>query len=247
MTTEELMKQIKYYDVLVTGEAELDANKNLVKGADGKVKITWMRNGNPSAEVKSKGLGDGRFLQCEFVEVNTVSNTIPIPEKGIAELGPLTMRGVSRNLFENQQRNPFNAIGTKLIAGEFTIIKEAVGGDKPIRPVAKLNNFAMPGKQLPYTVGFEYYQHQRSSITHNEEKTMGWKYVDGKLVQSPTIRTTAQMFLFGDEIEIADQLVANAIAAHAKFKVPQATGVREAEANIITATKEPASTIIATV
>lgn len=246
MTTEELMKQIKYYEVHVTGKAELDANKNLVLDANGKPKIKWMRFGNPSAEVKAAGLGDGRFLQCEFSEVNTVANSIALPGSVTAELGPLGMRGVSRNLFENQQRNPFNAIANKLIADEFTIAKPAEGGAKPVNPVAKINNFVMPGKQLPYAVGFEYYQHQRNATSHKDEPTLGWKYVDGKLTQSKTIRTTGVMFLFGDEIEIADQLVKDAIASHAKFKVPGAEGVREVEDNAKIVT-EPASTTVPTI
>lgn len=247
MTTEELMKRIKYYDVLVTGEAELDANKNVIKDAAGKISVKWMRTGNPSADVKAANLGNGRFLQCEFVEVNTEADSKALPGGKVAELGPISMRGVSRNLFESQQRNPFNAIALKIIAGEFTIIKEAVGGTNPIRPVIKINNFVMPGKQTPYSVGFEYYLHQRSRTSHKDEAILAWQYKDGKLVQEKVIRTTGQLFLFGDEIEIEGQLITDAIKSHIQFKVPAALGVREADDHVAAAANEPAGQTVPTI
>jgi hypothetical protein len=249
MTNEELMKNIRYYKVLVTGAVIMTAANPLIqeKDTDGKLKIKWMRDSNPSAELKAVGLGDGRFFQCEFIEINTVAASLTLPGGGTAELGPLTSRGVPRNLFERQQREPFNAIALKIIGGEYKIIKEAVTGDKPVAPVLEVLNFAMPGQQRDYSVGFEYYLHRRDRTTHKETFILAWQYKDGKLVQDKVIRTTAQIFLFGNELETANQLITDAIAAHTAFKVPAASGVRETHEDVRTSNEPSAQKEVQTV
>jgi hypothetical protein len=217
------------------------------KDVEGKLKIKWMRDSNPSAELKAVGLGEGRFFQCEFIEINTVASSLQLPSGTTVELGPLTSRGIPRNLFERQQREPFNAIALKLIAGEFKVIKEGVTGDKPVSPVAEILTFAMPGQQKDYSVGFEYYLHRRNRITHLEEKYLSWQYRDGKLKQEPVIRTTGQIFLFGNEIETADQLIKDAITAHIPFKVPAPSGIREVHEDVKTSNEPSAQKEVATI
>ena len=249
MTTEDLMKRIKHYDVLVTGQAELDpATKTLVKDAEGKVKVKWMRDSNPSAELKAVGLGGGRFFQCEMIETNTVANTITLPDGTTADLGPLTSHGVPTNLFEAQQREPFNAIALKIIAGEFKVIKEAVGGDKPVNPVARITGYVQPGKAVEYDCGFDYYLHRRNAKTHKMEAILAWQYdTEGKLKQEKVIRHTGQLFLFGNELEAEQAHVATAINANKAFKVAPVAGVREKDADVQSAGEEPANITVPTI
>jgi hypothetical protein len=227
------LEDFKMYDVKVTGEVVMDpANPKLpLKDANGNIQTKWMRDSNPSAELKAKGLGSGRFFQTEMVETNTIAVTMALPGGVTATIGPLVSAGITVNLFEAQQREPFNAVALKIIAKEFQVVKEAaVNGDVITRPVAKITGFIMPGKQVEYDAGFEYYQHRRNSITHVDEPVLVWGYDDkGKLVQQKVIRHTGQIFLFGNQLEAEAAHIQTAINSHIPFKV-KAEGIRpEAE------------------
>jgi hypothetical protein len=118
------------------------------------------------------------------------------------------------------------------------VIKAAT---EKVKPVIKINNFVMPGKQVEYDCGFEYYQHRRNPLTHIDEPVKVWGYDDkGKLVEQKVIRHTGQIFLFGNELEAEVAHIKSAINSHIPFKV-QVTGVREKAEDTKTAALEPAA------
>jgi hypothetical protein len=141
----------------------------------------------------------------------------------VLQIGPLSAAGITVNLFEGQQREPFNAIALKILAGEFTVVKPAAEG---VKPVIKINNYVQPGEQVEYKcVGedgkpFEYYQHRRNTTTHIDEPVLVWGYdKSGKLVQQKVIRSTGQIFLFANELEAKDAHIQSAVNSHLAFKV----------------------------
>jgi hypothetical protein len=241
------LEDYKMYDVNVTGEVVLDdATKLPKKDKDGNFIVKYMRDSNPSVELQKVGLGSGRFFQTEMIETNTIAATLALPNGKTADIGPLSAGGINVNLFEARQREPFKAVALKIAAGEFDVLIPA--GEK-VKPVVRVKNFVMPGEQVEYNCGFDYYLHRRNATSKKMEPILTWQYNnEGKLVQEKVIRHTGQIFLFGNELEAKAAHIQSAINGNLEFKVKAAgTSPRAEAAKIAASSPEVASDDIPTV
>jgi hypothetical protein len=226
MRTLDKDKDLKYYDVYITGRAKLDANNNPVVNADGSYDIDYCRTSTQTSDMLKAGIPGGRFFQTSMVENNVKANTIQLPDGTIAELGSLVDRGITVNVFEARQSEPFKDLINAVEKSKVELIVPPKG--KTVNPVGKVKAFLQPGLQLPYETGFEYYRHRRDPVDHIDKAQLFWAYDDkGKMTQQKRSTNRGQLFLFGNQFDAVEALIKTQINQDAKFKVPLAVGIVE--------------------
>ncbi|MBE3086340.1 MAG: hypothetical protein IMZ64_09015, partial [Bacteroidetes bacterium] len=176
---------VKYYEVFVTGTCKKDAQGVPLKDAEGNLIPAWMKDTNPSTDLRSKGFVSGRFFQTEMVEVNVGKDILISEGSGKTyELGPLSRTGQTVNVFESKQGQPFKDIANRIIAGKIEIIVAmsevpitGAGiqpGAKQWKIVGKLTQYAMPGCLVEFDCGFKYFVFQRNKVSHITEPITPW-------------------------------------------------------------------------
>jgi hypothetical protein len=221
------MAELKYYEIFVTGELEVDKDNNPIKNEDGSFKVKYTRKSAPSAELLAEGLTANKFFQCEAVEVNVDKDSIKSASGKSWDIGPMVSKGYAINIFERQQKKVYEAIVERYIGKKYTQVVAPSADDKP---VIHLSNWALPGCVIEFATGFPYYPHTRNKKTHVMEPLLQTKYgSDGKILpktdpRCKTILTTGKLFLFANELDNAEAHIKDAISALAEYKVPEIAG-----------------------
>lgn len=215
---------LKIYDVTITGDIILDPATRLPKkDADGKIMYTWVRTSKETTDTKANKIPVSRFLQTSMIELNTGTTKMTIGDRTI-ELGAIVSRGVTVNIFENSRPEVFNMINAALereiSEGKLIILKAAAEG---VRPVCKLATFGQPGLQHGYTTAFSFYRHQIDPLDHIEKAITRPTYnrTTGKMEQLKQATSRGQVFLFGNDLDVADSIVADQKKLDKAFAVPE--------------------------
>ena len=241
------MRELKYYQVYITGDAKLDpvtklpvkavkvenptspddVLKNKRIDLSGGFDIAWQRTGRDNADMRaSMNNYDPRFFQTEMVEMNVKADTITTASGKTVRIGALTTRGKTVNCFATRHREVFKALTMEIANCNFILVIPPTGGDKPVKPVCRIEGYAQPGYDVQFPTGFWYEVFENDPITHIEKPRISRTYdrKTGKLDESPMKLNSGSIFLFPNELDAEEAHIQTAILNFKKHEIIDVKG-----------------------